>query len=37
MEAENVTDYVKKLRSIFPEEIALGLLHGKMKPDLKTT
>ena len=35
MEAENVTDYVKKLRSIFPEEIALGLLHGKMKPDLK--
>ena len=35
MEAENVTDYVKKLRSIFPEEITLGLLHGKMKPELK--
>lgn len=35
MEAENVTDYVKKLREIFPTEIKLGLLHGQMKPDQK--
>lgn len=35
MDAENVTDYVKKLRGIFPEEIQLGLLHGQMKPDQK--
>ncbi|MGN0141436.1 MAG: ATP-dependent DNA helicase RecG [Roseburia sp.] len=35
MEAENVTDYVKKLRGIFPEHIRLGLLHGQMKPELK--
>lgn len=35
LELENATDYVKKLRSIFPEEIQLGLLHGQMKPDQK--
>lgn len=35
MEAENATDYVKKLRGIFPEDIKLGLLHGQMKPDQK--
>lgn len=35
MDTENVTDYVKKLRGIFPEEIKLGLLHGQMKPDQK--
>ncbi len=35
MEAENVTDYAKKLRGIFPEEIQLGVLHGQMKPDQK--
>lgn len=35
MDAENVTDYVKKLRGIFPEEIQLGLLHGQMKPNQK--
>lgn len=35
MDAENATDYVKKLRQIFPEEIQLGLLHGQMKPDQK--
>lgn len=35
MEAENATDYVKKLRQIFPEDIKLGLLHGQMKPDQK--
>ena len=35
MDGENVVDYTKKLREIFPEEIQLGVLHGKMKPDLK--
>lgn len=35
MEAENATDYVKKLRQIFPEDIKLGLLHGQMKPEQK--
>lgn len=35
MEMENATDYVKKLRQIFPEEIQLGLLHGQMKPAQK--
>ena len=30
-----MTDYVKKLREIFPEEIQLGLLHGQMKPGSK--
>lgn len=35
MDTENATDYVKKLRGIFPEEIQLGLLHGQMKPDQK--
>lgn len=35
MDTENATDYVKKLRQIFPEEIQLGLLHGQMKPDQK--
>ncbi len=35
MDTENATDYVKKLRGIFPEEIQLGLLHGQMKPNQK--
>lgn len=35
MEGENVVDYAKKLREIIPEDIQLGILHGKMKPDLK--
>ncbi|MBP3488053.1 MAG: ATP-dependent DNA helicase RecG [Roseburia sp.] len=35
MDTENATDYVKKLRQIFPEEIQLGLLHGQMKPEQK--
>ena len=35
MDAENATDYVKKLRGIFSDEIQLGLLHGQMKPDQK--
>ena len=35
LDLENVTDYVKKLRGVFPEEIQLGLLHGQMKPAQK--
>lgn len=35
LDLENVTDYVKKLRGIFPEEIQLGILHGQMKPAQK--
>lgn len=35
MDTENATDYVKKLRGIFPEKIQLGLLHGQMKPEQK--
>lgn len=35
MESENVMDYTKKLREILPDDIQLGVLHGKMKPDLK--
>ena len=35
MEGENVIDYTKKLREILPDDIQLGVLHGKMKPDLK--
>lgn len=37
MDTENATDYVKKLRGIFPEEIQLGLLHGQMKPAQKNS
>lgn len=37
MDTENVTDYVKKLRGIFPEEIKLGILHGQMKPAQKNS
>lgn len=35
LDLENVTDYVKKLRGIFPQELKLGLLHGQMKPEQK--
>lgn len=35
LDLENVTDYVKMLRGVFPEEIQLGLLHGQMKPGQK--
>ena len=35
VEGENVIDYTKKLRDIFPKEIQLGVLHGKMKSDKK--
>lgn len=32
---ENVTDYTKKLKSLFPKEVRIGMLHGKMKPKEK--
>ena len=32
MEGENVIDYAKKLRDIFPENVHIEYLHGKMKP-----
>lgn len=35
LDLENVTDYVKKLRDLFPEEIQLGVLHGQMKSEQK--
>lgn len=31
LEAENVLDYTKKLQSIFPPDIHIAFLHGKMK------
>lgn len=35
MEGENVGDYAKKLRSVFPPSIRIEVLHGKMKPAQK--
>jgi len=35
MEGENVTDYAKQLRDIFPEDIAIGSLNGRMKAEEK--
>lgn len=35
LEAENVTDYAKKLREELPAEVKIGLLHGKMKAEQK--
>ncbi|WP_408071182.1 ATP-dependent DNA helicase RecG [Butyrivibrio sp. JL13D10] len=32
---ENVSDYTDKLRGIFPSNIRIGTLHGKMKPSEK--
>ena len=34
-EAENVIDYEKKLRQLFPSDIHTAYLHGKMKPKEK--
>lgn len=34
-DAENVTEYEKKLREFLPPEIFVGVLHGKMKPSEK--
>ncbi|MCF0133462.1 MAG: ATP-dependent DNA helicase RecG [Blautia sp.] len=31
-DAENVLDYTKRLQEIFPNDIRIGYLHGKMKP-----
>ena len=35
MEAENVTDYAKRLKEELPEHIRVGILHGQMKPAQK--
>ncbi|MGN8767602.1 ATP-dependent DNA helicase RecG [Blautia massiliensis (ex Liu et al. 2021)] len=35
LEAENVTDYARKLQKILPGEIKVEILHGKMKPKEK--
>lgn len=35
LEAENVTDYARKLQEILPGEIKVEILHGKMKPKEK--
>lgn len=35
LDAENVMDYTKKLKSVFPEDIKVASLHGKMKPKEK--
>ena len=35
IEAENVTDYVKKLRAGLSDDITVGLLHGQMKAEQK--
>ena len=34
-EAENVTDYVEKIRSIFGKQVSIEALHGKMSPKEK--
>ena len=35
LEAENVTDYARKLQEVLPREISIEILHGKMKPKEK--
>lgn len=37
LDAENVLDYTKKLKEIFPSDINVSFLHGKMKPKEKNT
>ena len=32
---ENVTDYAKRLRALFPKEVSVGILHGRMTPAQK--
>ena len=34
-DGENVTDYTQRIREIFPSDITIGMLHGKMKPKEK--
>ena len=36
LDAENVTDYARKLQEVLPDEIRVELLHGKMKPKQKS-
>lgn len=33
---ENVVDYANKLKDVLPKDIIIGILHGKMKPSLKS-
>ena len=35
LDAENVTDYARKLQEVLPDEIKVEILHGKMKPKEK--
>ena len=35
LDAENVTDYARKLQKVLPDEIRVEILHGKMKPKEK--
>ena len=35
LEANNVADYTEMLRDIFPEDISVGMLHGRMDPAQK--
>ena len=35
VDGENVTDYTASIREIFPSDITIGMLHGKMKPKEK--
>ena len=35
LDANNVTDYTEMIRDIFPEDIKIAMLHGKMKADEK--
>ena len=34
-DGENVTDYTQRIREIFPSDITIGMLHGKMTPKEK--
>ena len=36
IDAENVEDYSRKIRDQFPENVRIGLLHGKMKNEEKS-
>ena len=35
LDAENVLDYTRKLKEVFPPDITVSFLHGKMKPKEK--
>lgn len=34
-DGENVIDYCEKLKGVLPPDIEIGILHGKMRPDMK--